>query len=389
MDREYTRREFYDLVWSQPMRTLAGGFGISDVALAKHCKKANIPVPERGYWARKQAGKRVSQIALPPRFFGASDRIGWSSHHHAYGSDWAEQYVKMSVPEVPEFEEVIESVRQRAIKAVGNVRNQKTFEPAHPLVARLLAHDEERRQDSMRWQSSYFSPKYESGTERRRLLIINTLFLASARIGCRPSMSTSKYQDARDGRQLEILIGDQPIYFAIEAIASRKRQQREGLRLSLGSVHSRTPQPQYWEDNEEASLEHQVTTVLVEMLVASETAYRRSLIERREWIIERKAAAEKELRERKEKAEREAKVLAEKKERERIGRLLAQARALNRANQIRAYVSTALSRATEMPLDISEINKWAAWARRQADQLDPVANGTILNAIRTDCASDE
>ncbi len=57
MNGEFIRKELYDLVWSQPMRTIAASVGISDVALAKHCKKANIPVPNRGYWARKQAGK--------------------------------------------------------------------------------------------------------------------------------------------------------------------------------------------------------------------------------------------------------------------------------------------------------------------------------------------
>jgi hypothetical protein len=52
------------------MQKIAQSFGISDVALAKQCKKANIPVPNRGYWARKQAGKSVIQVALPPRFPG-------------------------------------------------------------------------------------------------------------------------------------------------------------------------------------------------------------------------------------------------------------------------------------------------------------------------------
>jgi hypothetical protein len=49
MNREFARKELYDLVWSQPMRTVAASVGISDVALAKHCKKANIPVPTRGH----------------------------------------------------------------------------------------------------------------------------------------------------------------------------------------------------------------------------------------------------------------------------------------------------------------------------------------------------
>jgi hypothetical protein len=57
MNSEFTRKELYGLVWSQPMRTAARSVGISDVALARHCRKANVPVPPRGYWARKQSGK--------------------------------------------------------------------------------------------------------------------------------------------------------------------------------------------------------------------------------------------------------------------------------------------------------------------------------------------
>lgn len=46
---------------SQPMKTIAAYVGMSDVALAKHCKKANIPASNRGNWARKQAGKSTIQ----------------------------------------------------------------------------------------------------------------------------------------------------------------------------------------------------------------------------------------------------------------------------------------------------------------------------------------
>lgn len=384
MDREYTRREFYELVWSQPMRTIAAGFGISDVALAKHCKKVNIPVPERGYWARKQAGKTVVRVELPPRFFGASDRIGSSSHHYGYGSDWAEHFLKVGIPEVPVFEEDMDSVRQRAIKAVGKVRHQKTFEPAHPFVARLLAHDDERKQEAIKWQSTYFSPRYETGVERRRLLIVNTLFLASARLDCRPSMSTSKYQDERNGRQLSMQIGDEHVYFSIEPVPSRKDGQRERLQFSLGMAARREPSKRFWEDSDELPLDYQLATILVELLVMAEADYRKRLAGHREWIIERKAAAEKEIRERKEKAEREARLLAEKQERERIDRLLAQADALDKASRIRIYVSAVLSRAGEIAISSSELERWALWARSQADQLDPVKNGSITRAIKVD-----
>jgi hypothetical protein len=60
-----TRTELYDRVWAEPIQKLSGEFGLSDVGLAKLCRRYNIPVPARGYWAKKQAGKRVQQPALP------------------------------------------------------------------------------------------------------------------------------------------------------------------------------------------------------------------------------------------------------------------------------------------------------------------------------------
>ena len=60
-----SRQDLYDLVWSKPVVKIAKDFGISDVAVAKICKKMNIPKPGLGYWAKKQHGKRVRQISLP------------------------------------------------------------------------------------------------------------------------------------------------------------------------------------------------------------------------------------------------------------------------------------------------------------------------------------
>jgi hypothetical protein len=48
------------------MRTLAKRFGISDVGLAKTCRRHKIPRPHRGYWQQKQHGKTVRVVPLPP-----------------------------------------------------------------------------------------------------------------------------------------------------------------------------------------------------------------------------------------------------------------------------------------------------------------------------------
>jgi hypothetical protein len=60
-----TREELYEQVWATPMRTVAGRYGISDVALAKTCRRLGVPVPGRGYWARKTAGQHVRRVPLP------------------------------------------------------------------------------------------------------------------------------------------------------------------------------------------------------------------------------------------------------------------------------------------------------------------------------------
>ena len=59
------RTELYELVWSKPMTKLGVELGISDVGLAKACRRHAIPVPPRGYWAKLQAGKGTPRIALP------------------------------------------------------------------------------------------------------------------------------------------------------------------------------------------------------------------------------------------------------------------------------------------------------------------------------------
>lgn len=63
--KDYNRQELYELIWSKPVMQLAADFGISDVAVAKHCKKLHVPWPPRGYWAKIQAGQKIRKPPLP------------------------------------------------------------------------------------------------------------------------------------------------------------------------------------------------------------------------------------------------------------------------------------------------------------------------------------
>jgi hypothetical protein len=50
-----TRQELYERVWAEPLDTLAKEYGLSNVGLGRACRRHDIPVPPRGYWARKAA----------------------------------------------------------------------------------------------------------------------------------------------------------------------------------------------------------------------------------------------------------------------------------------------------------------------------------------------
>jgi hypothetical protein len=60
------REDLYEAVWERPVRTIARELGVSDVALAKTCRKLKIPLPGVGYWA-KHAANQVAAIPTLPR----------------------------------------------------------------------------------------------------------------------------------------------------------------------------------------------------------------------------------------------------------------------------------------------------------------------------------
>ena len=63
----YDRLELYDQAWAMPMHQLAKLYGVSDVAVAKASRKLRVPLPGRGYWAKKAAAKPVPpRPPLPP-----------------------------------------------------------------------------------------------------------------------------------------------------------------------------------------------------------------------------------------------------------------------------------------------------------------------------------
>lgn len=64
--QQLTREELYELVWSTPATKLGERFSLSGRGLAKLCERHEIPVPERGWWAKKAAGHNLKRPPLLP-----------------------------------------------------------------------------------------------------------------------------------------------------------------------------------------------------------------------------------------------------------------------------------------------------------------------------------
>lgn len=62
--RRYDRTKLYEEVWSQPVQAVAKTYRISGVMLGKVCRKLQVPVPPRGYWARVRSGYTIKKPPL-------------------------------------------------------------------------------------------------------------------------------------------------------------------------------------------------------------------------------------------------------------------------------------------------------------------------------------
>lgn len=72
-----TREELFEAVWTEPLVKLAERFKVSDSYLARVCDSLRVPRPDRGYWAKKEAGKVSPRPALPP--IEPGEPTQWSS----------------------------------------------------------------------------------------------------------------------------------------------------------------------------------------------------------------------------------------------------------------------------------------------------------------------
>ncbi|MGM4892054.1 hypothetical protein [Tardiphaga sp. 839_C3_N1_4] len=386
MPKRMKRTELYDAVWSMPLGSLAPQFGISDVGLKKTCAKFDIPVPERGYWARRQAGKPTTQVSLPVRAAGMDDQIVVGGRNRYGYGQLTEEEILGPLPEPPSFPEDLALVRDRARKIIGRVSVPKALSAPHPAIARLIAQDDVRRQKqaASTYTFSWETPLFDSPLEQRRLRLLNTLFLAVARCGGKAEVR------GREARDVLIAIHQTNLAVSLDRPpkgrgkdvgkgAGRSDPLRFAILVGYGGEQERAA----WQDDERGRLESLIQEMAIEVVTSAEVSYRESCIRQFEWRVSRKAQIEQDRRNRQLQIEHEERERQQQLEQAKIDRLLNEAASLRQSMDIRAYVEAVKSivMGDTNSISVAETERWANWALAQADRIDPVRTARFLNTL--------
>ena len=364
-----TREALYDLVWSEPMADLAKRLGVSDGGLAKQCRRASVPVPPRGYWARLDAGQQVERTPLPGE---AATR----THVVAVGSSRWKDTGKLADPQVavpppvpgdaPIFPDNIAELREQLRAKVKAVGIPPLARQRHPLLDKLLEKDE-KRTATFGLPGYWPNPRYfESREEKRRMRLLNAIFIALERYGATPEVRDDRARDI--GARVEGTL----VSFRLEHPAVFRRRRAvspTALEIRLGTKEKPRDDWGTWQEKNER-LDKQLTSVVVGILLAGELVRREDAIARHRAMVEHERWLEADKRRKREEAERA-----------RVAQLLAEADALRRATEVRQLVAAARE-ANRCPPSAqgAPIEVWATWALGVADSLHPLMRQRTTDA---------
>jgi hypothetical protein len=355
--------------------------GVSDVGLRKNCVAMNIPVPERGYWARKRAGQAVRKAILPDRELGQADEI-------TVGRETTSWYERSFVVEEPgplrEFPEALEEVRARAQRLLGRVTASRDLTKPHRIIARLLDEDARRAEQLKTVPYAWQQPRFHTPEGRRLLRFLNGLFLALARAGANVNIQ------GKDPIEWWVRVGN--ISVSIEVDQYRKKTTGRVARnhgtgnpevhfhLALKQIPEFPDLPHVWEDEPDNPIERRIADIATEILVAGEMGYRAWVISSHGWRVERYEEYVRQEQAKREEAERRRKEELLRRAAAKRRRLIRAAKDWRLAADLRAFAGAVQSLLPEVHRqnDDNATAEWVTWAMNQADQIDPLVSGLQL-----------
>lgn len=382
-----TPDQLWDFAWSAPMRDLAAKLDMSDVGLKKLLKTLGVVTPPQGHWNRVRAGRPVAgRPKLPPRQPGETGRIRLDRRFRDVLTETPPMsgdgpFVSKAVPED------LDELRAQEMKAIGRVGAPALSERYHPGLKSIVDQEGKRRAKLEASPSHWDGPHFDFPVARRQLRILNGVFLALAKRG----HSGSAY-DNNGELSATAVVGDTRVSLQVAIAGKVRTVLRHGYHRPDPALPASTPllfkvEPQrdgsaleVLCDDKDGKLEAKIAAITASIIVAGEREFRLEL--RRE--IERKEQA----RLANEKARREKLAALNQ---QRIADLLKSGELLRQAEEIRALVLRVRAAAAvdAALLDQQTFDDWEAWARAEADKIDPVLSGQIHSHLRPptlDCA---
>lgn len=160
------RAQLHRELWAEPALVVAKRYGISDVGLAKVCRRYGIPKPGLGYWAQHQVGKAPPPPPLPPAESAALETVFFQSGDQATPNN-----------DVPEYE--------REKEPEWLIRVPPDLRLSHPMVkaaAAAIHQAAEHPSQSVRWAERYRANLVRAGDGRLDIAVSKPLIPRALRI---------------------------------------------------------------------------------------------------------------------------------------------------------------------------------------------------------------
>lgn len=372
--------EVIAFAWSAPMRELAARLGISDVGLKKLLRSQGIPTPPQGHWNRIHAGREVVDPPQPPaRGPGECGRIRLDLRFkgHIPEADEMPEEGPFASSRVPED---LKELRQMELAAIGKAPAPKDLSKPTAGLNRILKAETARREKAAASRWSWDEPHFDTALAKRQMRILNGLFRALERRGC----ACEAVEDNYDLRA-RCFIGDQTCELHFEVIGKHSIEIRGGYHRPARDLAATTPirlmlnrslrgsVTNAWSDTPDLPLEKQLATIAADVIVAGEASFRQGLIEAREHREEIRRWEE----------ERRQQKLRER-ELKRTVDLKKSAELLRQAEDMRALINKverAMAADSARSISAEQIARWKRWALSQANELDPVLSGQVLEHL--------
>ena len=346
-----TREELYRRVWETPVRTLAKEFDISDVGLAKACRRNRIPLPPVGYWMKVQHGKAVTKPPLSK-------------------SDSVEVTLQASRYRIPAPPASVEALKPPQLQVPLPETTDELAPVASATFKNLLKAKADIRGMVSCQGTNVFSCDVAPGTVERAVRILHAIESALPVIGAKlvKASKENRIQVERDGLGVLFRLNEQ--YTRTEHVIKDKHyswmDRKEYTYFPNGKltfqIEGYYEGRKTWSDGTRESLDTKLPQVVTGLLAAIESIRERELEWKRQRIRSEEAARIREELERKRRAEEEFR-----------RQLLADAKTWSECEAGFAYLEQVKGQLVGKTADLSEpAREWLSHAEQALTEMSPL-----------------